>query len=76
MFFVGHVEFQTARIDTDGSGVIDYSEFMAATLDKREWVAEAGCDGYPSPDASVLMLSCVFFWDGLQAGLFKLNPQS
>ena len=30
------------RIDTDGSGVIDYSEFMAATLDKRQWVAEDG----------------------------------
>ena len=23
------------KIDTDGSGVIDYSEFMAATMDKR-----------------------------------------
>ncbi|CAK9102722.1 unnamed protein product [Durusdinium trenchii] len=31
------------RIDTDGSGVIDYSEFMAATLDKRQWVAEDAC---------------------------------
>eukprot|EP00913_Durusdinium_trenchii_P033995 g31822.t1 len=27
------------RIDTDGSGVIDYSEFMAATLDKRHFSA-------------------------------------
>jgi len=33
------------RIDTDGSGVIDYSEFMAATLDKRQWVAEAVGNG-------------------------------
>jgi len=31
------------RIDTDGSGVIDYSEFMAATLDKRQFVAEEAC---------------------------------
>lgn len=31
------------RIDTDGSGVIDYSEFMAATMDKRKFVAEDVC---------------------------------
>jgi len=31
------------RLDTDGSGVIDYSEFMAATLDKRKFVAEDVC---------------------------------
>ncbi|CAE7767142.1 CPK2 [Symbiodinium sp. CCMP2456] len=31
------------RIDTDGSGVIDYTEFMAATLDKRQFVAEEAC---------------------------------
>jgi len=52
------------RIDTDGSGVIDYSEFMAATLDKREWVAEDACwrafktfdqDGSGSIDKEELM---------------------
>jgi len=31
------------RLDTDGSGVIDYSEFMAATMDKRKFVAEDVC---------------------------------
>merc|ERR1712100_520886 len=27
-------------IDTDGSGVIDYSEFLAATLDNRKYMQE------------------------------------
>lgn len=30
-------------IDTDGSGVIDYSEFMAATLDKRKYIQDDVC---------------------------------
>merc|ERR1712048_1011067 len=30
-------------IDTDGSGVIDYSEFMAATMDKRKYIQEDVC---------------------------------
>jgi len=30
-------------IDTDGSGVIDYSEFMAATMDKRKYISEDVC---------------------------------
>jgi len=31
------------NIDTDGSGVLDYSEFMAATLDKRKYIQEDLC---------------------------------
>jgi len=31
------------RIDTDGSGVIDYSEFMAATMDKKKFIQEDVC---------------------------------
>jgi len=31
------------NIDTDGSGVIDYSEFMAATMDKRRYIREDVC---------------------------------
>eukprot|EP00415_Alexandrium_ostenfeldii_P001151 UN1151 len=31
------------NIDTDGSGVIDYSEFMAATMDKRRYIQEDAC---------------------------------
>lgn len=30
-------------IDTDGSGVLDYSEFMAAALDKQKYVQEDMC---------------------------------
>lgn len=31
------------KIDTDGSGVIDYSEFMAATMDKKKFIQEDVC---------------------------------
>lgn len=31
------------QIDTDGSGVIDYSEFMAATIHRRKYIAEDVC---------------------------------
>jgi len=30
-------------IDTDGSGVIDYTEFLAAALDKRSYLSEQAC---------------------------------
>jgi len=30
-------------VDSDGSGVIDYTEFLAATLDKRSYVQEDVC---------------------------------
>merc|ERR1712190_603342 len=30
-------------VDSDGSGVIDYTEFLAATLDKRSYVKEDVC---------------------------------
>merc|ERR1719162_2066374 len=30
-------------VDSDGSGVIDYTEFLAATLDKRAYVQEDVC---------------------------------
>jgi calcium-dependent protein kinase len=30
-------------IDSDGSGVIDYTEFLAATLDKRVYLQEDAC---------------------------------
>jgi calcium-dependent protein kinase len=31
------------NIDTDGSGVLDYSEFLAATMDKRRYIQEDVC---------------------------------
>jgi len=31
------------NIDTDGSGVLDYSEFLAAALDKRRYIQEDMC---------------------------------
>jgi len=31
------------HLDTDGSGVLDYSEFIAATLDKRLFIQEDMC---------------------------------
>jgi len=31
------------QIDTDGSGVIDYTEFIAATMDKRKYMEEEVC---------------------------------
>merc|ERR1712186_167012 len=30
-------------VDSDGSGVIDYTEFLAATLDKRQYIQEDVC---------------------------------
>lgn len=30
-------------VDTDGSGVIDYTEFLAAALDKRSYLSEQAC---------------------------------
>lgn len=32
-----------AQIDSDGSGQIDYTEFLAATLDKRQYLKEDVC---------------------------------
>jgi len=37
------LEDMMESIDTDGSGVIDYSEFLAATLDKRKYIQEDVC---------------------------------
>jgi calcium-dependent protein kinase len=31
------------QVDSDGSGVIDYTEFLAATLDKKVYMAEDVC---------------------------------
>merc|ERR1712217_117961 len=31
------------EVDSDGSGVIDYTEFLAATLDKKVYMAEDVC---------------------------------
>lgn len=31
------------EVDSDGSGVIDYTEFLAATLDRRQYVCEDVC---------------------------------
>merc|ERR1719281_1531525 len=31
------------EVDSDGSGVIDYTEFLAATLDKKTYMAEDVC---------------------------------
>lgn len=31
------------QVDSDGSGVIDYTEFLAATLDKRHYIQEDVC---------------------------------
>jgi len=33
------------NVDSDGSGVIDYTEFIAATLDKRTYIQEDLCRG-------------------------------
>merc|ERR1719343_643686 len=30
-------------VDSDGSGIIDYTEFLAATLDKRQYIKEDVC---------------------------------
>merc|ERR1712217_133158 len=30
-------------VDADGSGIIDYTEFLAATLDKRQYIQEDVC---------------------------------
>ncbi|CAE8643016.1 unnamed protein product [Polarella glacialis] len=30
-------------LDADGSGFIDYTEFLAATLDKKQYMAEDAC---------------------------------
>merc|ERR1719428_2035506 len=30
-------------IDSDGSGVVDYTEFLAATLDRRQYIQEDVC---------------------------------
>merc|ERR1711972_145012 len=31
------------QVDSDGSGVIDYTEFIAATLDKKQYIQEDVC---------------------------------
>merc|ERR1719460_3196858 len=31
------------EVDSDGSGVIDYTEFLAATLDKKQYIQEDVC---------------------------------
>merc|ERR1719359_1680803 len=31
------------QVDSDGSGVIDYTEFLAATLDKKQYIQEDVC---------------------------------
>merc|ERR1719409_943447 len=31
------------EVDSDGSGVIDYTEFLAATLDRKQYVQEDVC---------------------------------
>merc|ERR1711959_468946 len=31
------------QVDSDGSGVIDYTEFLAATLDRRHYIQEDVC---------------------------------
>lgn len=42
-----------AQADTDGSGVIDYTEFLAATLDKKVyvqvWLAQSSHRVYSGP---------------------------
>lgn len=34
----GDIEQLMRDVDSDGSGVIDYTEFVAATLDKRQYI--------------------------------------
>merc|ERR1719389_1057815 len=31
------------QVDSDGSGVVDYTEFLAATLDRRQYIQEDVC---------------------------------
>ena len=62
------------RIDTDGSGVIDYTEFMAATLDKRQFVAEESSEAERGQGAE--NRSCAFCWIGsLLEGLQNLRSR-
>merc|ERR1712146_764792 len=56
-------------IDTDGSGFVEYTEFLAATIDEKRHLEEAACwaafrvfdvdgDGKITKDELALMLSC------------------
>jgi len=66
-------------MDTDGSGVIDYTEFLAAALDKRSYLSEQACltafkvfdldgDGRISLDELRQVLDSQQAGDGLDAG--------
>jgi len=77
------LEKMMESIDTDGSGVIDYSEFVAATMDKRKYYQDDVCwsafkvfdqDGSGSIDRDelVLVLSSEEITDLIQ---MKMNEQ-
>eukprot|EP00929_Paragymnodinium_shiwhaense_P073254 TRINITY_DN3728_c0_g2_i1.p1 TRINITY_DN3728_c0_g2~~TRINITY_DN3728_c0_g2_i1.p1 ORF type:complete len:594 (+),score=123.88 TRINITY_DN3728_c0_g2_i1:110-1891(+) len=40
---VGELKDLVAEVDTDGSGFVDYSEFIAAALDERHYIEEDAC---------------------------------
>mmetsp|Transcript_10750 Transcript_10750/g.23132 ORF Transcript_10750/g.23132 Transcript_10750/m.23132 type:complete len:504 (+) Transcript_10750:29-1540(+) len=67
-------------VDADGSGVIDYTEFLAATLDRRQYIQEDVCwsafrvfdrngDGKISQDELKMVLSNDQVEDTLGAGM-------
>jgi len=57
------------HVDTDGSGLVEYTEFLAATIDEKHQLQEAACwaafrvfdvdgDGKITKDEMALLLSC------------------
>jgi calcium-dependent protein kinase len=67
--FAGEIHQAFQSVDSDGSGMIDYTEFLAATLDEKQISQEAACwaafrvfdvdgDGKITKSELVLMLSC------------------
>lgn len=76
----GDVEDMMEAIDTDGSGVIDYSEFLAATMDKRKYIQEDVCwrafkvfdadgSGTIEKDELMKLMGCDAITDVMQAKL-------
>jgi len=61
--------FQLQHVDSDGSGFVDYTEFLAATIDEKRHLQETACwaafqvfdidgDGKITKDEMAVLLSC------------------